>query len=781
MRFGGAFALTGLLLASASVQGAQTQGSNAQPRSVFTSRAILGNGNGEMLLKADRVDYDLNSGAATAMGHVEINYNGRTLLADRVIDDKKNDAVTATGHVVMMAPNGDVVFAEQVRLTDGMKDGVMDSFSALIGQNGRLVASHATRVGGVRTIANNATYTPCKICNQEGKRTPDWEVTAPHVVYDELHHRIYYHDAVVRLEGVPVLYTPYFSNADPTVKHQTGLLMPDLGSKSTLGYFARIPYYIAFNDSQDMTLAPMVSTFGGEQVQAEYRQRWDDGGMWLQGSLAADPHAGSRDNLSQVYGSLFGAGTIPIDSIWHFGYQAQLTSYASYLQRYSISDADRLNNDVYFEGLSGRSRFAITGYFFQGLRTSDDDTLFPVVLPLIEWNYVPQRDIFGGDFRFDLSTAAISRDQGEDDQRLTGNMNWKLPFVTDDGQLITFQADARGDLYHTSGVNTFYDTGLSDNQYITRGAPYAALDWRWPFVSSGIWGMTGFVVEPIAQVIAAPYGDNPQSIPNETGYSVLPTGAATVPIQHGFNIIPTGSFTSDFQLDSTNIFDLDRLNSSDLVQSGPNANVGFRSQALFPTGSVDFLLGQAYRLKPDPVFAPDSGYDGKTSDIVSSLVVNFPPNLSLSDRIDVDSSTGTLERNEASVDATYGRSSLEVSYLKLPSEEVTLGLGAREEVKAQLLVGLWGHWLAYAAAERDLHPIPVEPNAKVTNMISQELGFGYDDECLGFSLSYERNFTEFRELPPSSSVLFRFTLKTNEVPVQRSGIFPQYLYAATPL
>jgi LPS-assembly protein len=753
---GGVVALAGLLLASASAQGAQTPGNGAQQQSVFSSRTILGSGSGEMLLKADHVDYDLNNGVATATGNVEINYNGRTLLADRVVNDKKNDAVTASGHVVMMAPNGDVVFAEQVRLTDRMRDGVMESFSALIGQNGRLVAARATRIGAVRTVASNAAYTPCKICNRQGKRTPEWEILAPHVVYDEAHHRIYYRDAEVKLLGVPVLYTPYFSNADPTIKHETGFLMPDLGSKSTLGYFARIPYYIAFSDSQDMTLAPMVSTFGGEQLQTEYRQRWENGGMWLQASVANDPHAGSKENLDQTYASLFGSGTIPIDNIWHFGYQAQLTSYASYLQRYSISDADRLNNDVYIEALSGRSRFAITGYFFQGLRTTDDNNLFPVVLPLIEYNYVPRQDVFGGDLRFDLDTIAISRHAGEDDQRLTGNMRWSLPFVTDNGQLITFQADARGDLYHINNADAFGDPGFSDDQYITRGAPYAALDWRWPFVSPGAWGMTGFVIEPIAQVIAAPYGDNPQAIPNETGYGIL----------------PTFSDATDFQLDATNIFDLDRLNAHDLVESGPNANIGFRSQALFPTGSVDFLLGQAYRLKPASFFAPDSGYDGKTSDLVSSLVVNFAPNLSLSDRVDVDSSTGTLERNEASINAVYGRSSLEVSYLKLPSEEVTLGLGAREEVKAQLLVGLWGNWLAYAAAQRDLEE---------SDMISQALGFGYDDECLGFSLSYERNFTSFRELPPSSSVIFRFTLKTNEVPVQRSGIFPQNLYAATPL
>ena len=755
MRAGGAAAVAGLLLATAAGGDAHAA-DDARSNAPFSSSTVLGRGNGQMLLKADHVDYDMNTGVSTATGNVEIDYNGRILLADRVVDDQNKDTVTASGHVIIMAPNGDVVFAQQAQLSDRMKNGAMESFAALIGQNGRLAAARATRVGGVRTVATNAAYTPCKICDKPGERTPEWKVRAAHVVYDEVRHRIYYRDAVVELEGIPVLYTPFFAHADPTVKHQSGLLMPDLGSKNTIGYFARIPYYIAFSDSQDMTIAPMASTFGGEQLQAEYRQRWKNGGMWLQASVADDPHAGATENLNQTYASLFGQGAIPINDVWHFGYTAQLTSYASYLQRYSISDADRLNNDLFLEALDGRSRFAITGYFFQGLRSTDQNDLFPVVLPLVEYNFIPQERVFGGDFRFDLNTIAIARNLGEDDQRLTGEARWRLPFVMDDGQLVTFQTDVRGDLYHTSEVNALGATGLAGSEYIARGAPHAALDWRWPFVSPGFWNMTGFVVEPIAQLIAAPYGDNPRGIPNETGYGVLPTG---LPID-------------DFQLDSTNIFNLDRLSSHDLVESGPNANVGVRSEALFPTGSVEVLVGQSYRLKPDPVFAPDSGFDGKTSDLVGGVNVSFQPYLTISDRIDVDSSTGTLERHEASVDAVYGRSSLEVSYLKLPSEEVTLGLGAREEVKAQALIGLWGNWVAFVAGQRDL---------KASEMISNQFGLGYEDECLGFSLSYERNFTQFRELPPSTSVIFRFTLKTTEVPVQQSGIFPRYLYSATAL
>src|ERR1700758_4132846 len=137
MRAGGAFVLS-CILAACGAWSLAPGAARAQSQSPFSSSTLIGRGNGQMLLKADRVDYDLNTGVATAIGDVEIDYNGRILLADRVVNDQNHDIVTASGHVVMMAPNGSVVFAEQVRLTDRMKNGAMESFAALFGQNGRL-------------------------------------------------------------------------------------------------------------------------------------------------------------------------------------------------------------------------------------------------------------------------------------------------------------------------------------------------------------------------------------------------------------------------------------------------------------------------------------------------------------------------------------------------------------------------------------------------------------------------------------------------------------------
>jgi len=88
----------------------------------------------------------------------------------------------------------------------------------------------------------------------------------------------------------------------------------------------------------------------------------------------------------------------------------------------------------------------------------------------------------------------------------------------------------------------------------------------------------------------------------------------------------------------------------------------WRSEALFPTGSVEFLLGQAYRLKPIRSSRRIPATTAGHRTFVGGVDVNFQPHLSVSDRIDVDASTGNAgTAMKADLDAVYGRSSLEMA------------------------------------------------------------------------------------------------------------------------
>ncbi len=718
--------------------------------SKMSSNAILGKGDGQMLLKADKVDYDTDTGLVTATGHVEIDYNGRIITADTVIYDDNKDVATADGHVVMMAPNGDVGFSTHAVLTDKMRDGVMEAFAALIGKTGRFAAASATRTAdGTIVTGHRAVFSPCKICNKPGQRTPLWSVKAERAVYNQPQHKIVYTNAVLQFFGVPVGYTPFFSTGDGTQKHVTGILAPDIGSSSVLGSFIRVPFYVAFNDSQDLTFAPLVSTRGGVLLEGEYRQRFNDGGMWLQASVANNPHGGLSGNDDQTYSSLFGSGTIPLTSIWHFGYDAQITSNDTYLKRYNISEDQRLTSDLFFEGIDGRSRFQITGYFFQGLLATDVPSSIPIVAPLIQYTFMPERDLWGGEFRFDFNTAAVTRNDGVDSQRATAQLRWSRQFITDNGELLTVRADVRGDAYRTTNNDLVdFPTIPEHAHYVERGLPDAGIDWRWPFVSGGGQNATSLLIEPIVQAIVAPYGDNPKGIPDED--------------------------STGLELNELDIFSFDPLPGYDVVETGPRANVGVHTEAFFPAGSADMVVGQTFRLRPDPVFDTDSGLAGKSSDIVAKFSLNFPPHLSFTQRVDLDPDTGSVRRDEVYVDASYGRSSLELSYLRLPPSEVIPGLDSREEINGQGTLGLWNYWILYAEARRDL---------AASQMIDTEFGFGYEDECLGLSLSWRRQYTRDRDVPPSSSVLLRFHLITDQTePVGQVGdIFPRHIFSSTTL
>ena len=697
--------------------------------------------NAPFLLQADEVVYDSEKHIVSAVGHVEIDDQDRTLLAERVDYDQDKDLVTASGHVSVTDTKGNVVFADHVVLTDRMRNGALSGFGALLGKTGRLAARNAVRVNGDTVIARHTVYSPCKICQQQGQRTPLWQVKAERVIYDQTKHKVRFKNATIEVKGVPVVWMPAVSMVDPTVRYSSGLLTPEVGTSSKIGYFLRLPVYVAISPSQDMTVAPMVSTKGGEVLELEYRRRWNSGGFWLQGSGAYNPEGGLAGSPgAQTYGHIFGSGREQFSEDWRAGIDVQATSNSAYMRFYDISFLDRLTNDLFVEATPGRSRFALTSYWFQGLRSTDVQSRIPFILPKLEYSYIPVDKVAGGTFRLDLNGVAIGRDNQRNDQRGTAEVNWKRPAILGNGQIWTLVLDARGDAYHfdvpRGTVRTTDDT-------IERGTLYAALDWRWPFISEQ--GNHSYIIQPIAQFIAQPYGGNPRGLRNED--------------------------SQDFEFSDFNVFSFNQLPGYDLIQSGPRANLGAMGEMLFPGGEVETLVGQTYRLKPDPVMALLTGNRGTTSDVVGSFSIKFP-HLDLTDRMDIDRGNGKIRRHEIYVTGSYNRSSIQVSYVQLPQSVTNLGLPSREQINGQADLNLWGNWQVFVAGQRDL------TNSQFLNT---EYGLGYEDECLAISLAYRRKYTEdlILGVPPSTSVIFRFSLKTGDQAIQPFSLFPRDVFALT--
>jgi len=182
----------------------------AQAAQIHASAAKPPSKDAPITLQADEVDYDSDHKIVSAVGHVEIVQEGKTLQAERVDYDENTDTVTASGHVVMVDERGNVGFSDHVVLKDRMRDGVLQGFGALIGKNGRLAATSARRINGTTVVARSTAYSPCKICNKPGQRTPLWQVKSERVIYDQVKHKIRFQSATIDVEGVPVAWVPVF-------------------------------------------------------------------------------------------------------------------------------------------------------------------------------------------------------------------------------------------------------------------------------------------------------------------------------------------------------------------------------------------------------------------------------------------------------------------------------------------------------------------------------------------------------------------------------------------
>ena len=188
---------------------------------------------------ADQVQYDQQNNLVIATGHVEAWQNGHVLRADKIVFDRNTGTAAATGHVVLLEPDGEVMFADYAEMTQDMNDGVLKDMRALLAQNGKLAANGVRRTAGKINELSRVVYSPCNLCKKDPTRPPLWQIRANSGVQDLENKRDEYYDAVLEMFGWPVAWFPYISAPDPSVKRASGLLMPSIGDLQPSRRFRR--------------------------------------------------------------------------------------------------------------------------------------------------------------------------------------------------------------------------------------------------------------------------------------------------------------------------------------------------------------------------------------------------------------------------------------------------------------------------------------------------------------------------------------------------------------
>jgi len=684
---------------------------------------------------ADSVEYDRENALVIAEGHVEAWQNDHVMRADRITFDRNTGVAAAKGNVVLLEPDGQVIFADYAELTQDMKNGVMRDMRAILAENGRLAANGARRTEGEINELSRVVYSTCNLCAQDPTKPPLWQIRAFSGVQDLEHKKIEFQDAVMEMYGVPVAYMPYFWTVDPSVKRASGLLIPSLGVSSHLGAFFAQPYYWVINDQSDATFTPMMTTRAGPEIDVEYRHRFNSGYLDLNGSAGYYDYKGAQ-------ATLFGKGQFNVNDTWRWGFNVARASSADFIRDFHLGsvlgdDPNLLTSQLYVEGFGEGAYSRVDTRFYQSVNDSIISSKLPVVLPRYQYSYFGQPDAWGGRLSLDTGAFNVMRTTGTDTRRASLTMNWSRPFVGALGDLwkITLHTDAIG--YDANDFNQQPNFGTHSIVNAARALPQAALDFRWPFMrDSGAWGTQ--VIEPIAQILVAPQTGDSQvnKYPNEDSL--------------------------DLEFSDANLFGFNRFPGIDRLDGGVRANVALHGAWYLGGTTFDGLLGQSYRTNKDNLFPEASGLHDQVSDVVARASLAPTSWLDLTYRTRLDHKTLATRMSDAIATVGVPKFSLTGGYIYttfnpytlfdqappppagnafyVPRNEATLGASSN-----------WGKYRFNGWARRDLQS---------SKMVAVGADAIYEDECYILDFKFFRRYTSFNGDNGSTTLLIQMTFKT---------------------
>jgi len=743
--------------------------------------------NGQMFVQATEVNYDYNNSRVSAVGNVQMFYNGTNVEADRIVYDQKTKRLQAEGNVRMTDADGKITYANLLDLSDDYRDGFVDSLRVDTADQTRIAASRADRTEGNYNVFQNGVYTACAPCKDNPKKPPLWQVKGARIIHNQTEKMLYFENAQLEFFGVPLAYLPYFSTPDPTVKRKTGFLMPFYTTNTTFGSGFETPFYWALAPDYDLTLSPRYTTKQGLLMQGEFRQRLMDGAYQIRAYGIDQQHqstfAGQPGDRA-FRGGVESKGQFAINDKWVWGWDAVALSDKAFFIDYRLSQykdawgsfltqTTEGVSQLYLTGVGNRSFFDARTIYYLGYAAADVQAQIPVVHPVIDYSNVLDRSILGGEFSYKTNLTSLSRQSAAFDPvttiantsglclsasadplaripascllrgipgtytRLTAEAQWRRSFTDPYGQIWTPFASIRADAVDASisnqpGVANYLPVG--DTQAL-RVMPTVGMEYRYPFINVQPWGTT--TIEPIAQVIVRPNESYAGKLPNEDAQSM--------------------------NFDASNLFSVDKFSGYDRVEGGGRANVGIQATTQFDRGgAINVLFGQSYQLFGMNSFAVrdltntglDSGLATPRSDYVGRL--SYSPNSTyrFTTRVRLDEATLDVNRFEAEASASFNRWSVSMIYGNYAAQPDLGFLARRQGILGNASFKLASNWVVAGGARWDLE----------TSKIDQyTVGAGYVDDCFVLALNYVTSYaySNYATAPAlNHSVMLQLGLRT---------------------
>ena len=571
----------------------------------------------------------------------------------------------------------------------------------------------------INTYFKKGVFTSCK----KTDKCPPWKITSDEIHHDKIKKQIAYKNAWLEIYDFPVFYFPKFFHPDPSVKRQSGLLMPEFGSSNNLGSSIYIPYFLAISEDKDLTIKPRL--FGNNKflLQNEYRQKTENSFTIADFSIV-NGHDSSAQDKGGTRSHLFTNTLVDLSldsfkkSMLKINYQK--VSNDNYLKLFDLKspllpdDNSVLESKIQFDLEHENYDLTTSFEMYETLSGSNSDR-YQYVLPSYDFSKNFSLNNIDGSFNLNSYGNNTLNDTNVLTSSISNDLNYSaLGKFFDNGIKTNFEIALKN-------INT-----VGKNNPTYRNSPQSEL-------------MSAYIYKASLPLIKR----------NATTSNTLEPKLSLRFSPHEMK----NNSNESRRIDVGNIFSSNRLSLDNSLETGESITLGlnFKKEKVSTNEKInkieeyiDFKLASVFRLNEEKNIPTNSTLNKKNSNIFGQF--NFKPikNVSLGYNFSLTNNFNTFEYNSLITTVEFGNFVTQFDYLE---ERGVVGSTNLIENKT-----------AYKFDDQNSISFNSRRNRKLGLTEYYDLVYEYKNDCLVAGIKYKKNYYNDADIKPVEELFFSVTI-----------------------
>ena len=546
------------------------------------------------------------------------------------------------------------------------------------------------------TVIKKGVFTSCKF--RENEKCPPWLIKSQEVKHNKKKKIIEYKNAWLNIYDVPVIYFPYISHPDPSVKRQSGFLLPSIKNSNTLGSSLQIPYYKVISDNKDLTFSPRLFFNDKKLFQTEYRQT----NKYTKSIYDHSINLTDQGNNSHFFGNI-----VKYEQDSSFTLNFETTSDRTYLKKYElksplIKNYTNLNSFIGFEKTTEESSFSLNFEVFEDLSKNDSDA----------YEYVYPNYSFSNNLNTNLDGSLSFSSSGYQKKFETNKYQANIINDLKYDSLSSVNKNGMTNSYSFILKNINSNDKISDNNRDdTKEIFLTSLNFRssLPLVKQD--------------------GDKERFIIPKLLASFSPT--------------PTKNIKDfDNKIDYINLFNDNRINRSDTLEGGESVTLGFDYLVKNENKNelLNFSAGQSFRLNNNPDLPKNSTLGQKRSDIFGKFSITPSDVFNLDYSFALDENLEKTNYNFIETGISVNNFITKFSFLesnKMISEKSYISNETKFNINKNYSLGF-------------------STNKNLDQNLTEyyDIIYEYKNDCLTAALEYKKTFYRDSDIEPAENLFF---------------------------